>query len=182
MIIKETSLKDAYIIEPKVFGDERGYFFESYNRNQIKNTPLEEYNWVQENESQSMKGVLRGLHFQKGSYSQAKWVRVIQGEVFDVAVDLRKTSPTYGKSFSVFLSGKEKNQFLIPRGFAHGFLVLSDRAIFSYKCDNFYSPEHDSGIIYNDDSLNINWPEIDTEIVLSNKDAQLGTFKDAYKF
>ncbi|MEC7756008.1 MAG: dTDP-4-dehydrorhamnose 3,5-epimerase [Bacteroidota bacterium] len=182
MNIKETPLKDAYIIEPRVFEDERGYFFESYNENNLKNTPLEEYNWVQENESQSVKGVLRGLHFQKGPYSQAKWVRVIEGEVFDVAVDLRRSSPTFGQSFGLVLSGLDKNQFLIPRGFAHGFLVLSEKATFSYKCDNFYSPEHDSGIIYNDDSLNINWPEINSEIILSNKDAQLSTFKDAFKF
>lgn len=182
MIITETSLKDAYIIEPKVFEDERGYFFESYNESKFKYTPLEEYTWVQENESQSMKGVLRGLHFQKASYSQAKLVRVVEGEVFDVAVDLRESSATFGQSFGLVLSGKDKKQFLIPRGFAHGFLVLSDRAIFSYKCDNFYSPEHDSGIIYNDAELNINWPEVSVDFIISHKDVQLGTFEDAYKF
>lgn len=182
MIIRETALKDAYIIEPKIFKDKRGYFFENYSEKNVKDTPLEQYTWVQENESQSVRGVLRGLHFQKGTFSQAKWVRVIEGEVFDVAVDLRENSSTFGKSFGLILSGEEKNQFLIPRGFAHGFLVLSEKAIFSYKCDNIYSPEHDSGIRYNDDHLNINWPKTDMELLLSEKDSKLGTFDQAYKF
>lgn len=182
MNIINTPLQDCYIIEPKVFEDNRGYFFESFNGATAKGTVLEKYNWLQENESKSTKGVLRGLHFQKGDFAQGKLVRVIVGEVFDVAVDLRENSTTFGQSFGLTLSGKSKKQFLIPRGFAHGFLVLSDIAIFSYKCDNLYSPEHDSGIIYNDYLLNIGWPDIDAEIILSKKDAQLGTFEKSYKF
>ena len=182
MTIEETSLKDVFIISPRVFIDGRGYFFESFNLSAIKGTVLNNYNWVQENESKSTKGVLRGLHFQKGNHSQAKLVRVIIGEVFDVAVDLRKNSPTFGKSYSVVLSDKNKKQLLIPRGFAHGFLVLSDTAVFSYKCDNYYSPKHDSGVIYNDLDLKIDWPELDIHYQLSKKDESLDDFKDVYKF
>ncbi|WP_422007585.1 dTDP-4-dehydrorhamnose 3,5-epimerase [Roseivirga pacifica] len=182
MTIRDTPLKDAYIIEPKVFSDDRGYFFESHNQEKTKNTILESYNWVQENESKSTKGVLRGLHFQKGNYSQAKLVRVILGKVFDVAVDLRKDSPSFGKWHGVILSEENKHQFLVPRGFAHGFLVLSDVAVFSYKCDNFYAPEHDSGIRYDDIELNINWPLDEKLFLLSQKDSELDNFKNSHKF
>ena len=182
MTIRDTPLKDVYIIEPEVFKDDRGYFFESYNQEKTKNTILESYNWVQENESKSTKGVLRGLHFQKGNFSQAKLVRVILGEVFDVAVDLRKDSPSFGKWYGVTLSEENKHQFLIPRGFAHGFLVLSDEAIFSYKCDNFYAPEYDSGIKYDDQTLKIDWPLDTDSYLLSQKDQQLNTFENSYKF
>lgn len=182
MTIRDTPLKDVYIIEPKVFKDDRGYFFESHNQEKTKNTILESYNWVQENESKSTKGVLRGLHFQKGNFSQAKLVRVILGKVFDVAVDLRKDSPSFGKWYGVTLSEENKHQFLVPRGFAHGFLVLSDEAVFSYKCDNFYAPEHDSGIKYNDQTLKIDWPLDTDSYLLSQKDQQLNTFQNAFKF
>ena len=182
MIIQETFIPDLLVITPKVFHDDRGYFFESYNLEASKETPLAHYTWVQENESKSTKGVLRGLHFQKGDAAQAKLVRVIKGEVFDVAVDLRQNSPTYGKWHGVTLNEANKRQFLVPRGFAHGFVVVSDIAIFSYKCDNYYAPEYDSGIIYNDTDLAISWPELDTAFQLSKKDKNLDSFNKAYKF
>ena len=178
----DTPLKDAYIIEPKVFGDARGYFFESYNKEKTEDTVLEGYDWVQENESKSSKGVLRGLHYQKGKYSQSKLVRVISGEVFDVAVDLRIDSPSYGQWFGLVLSGENKKQFLVPRGFAHGFLVLSEEAIFHYKCDNYYRPDHETGIIYNDSEIGISWPELESSFILSAKDEVLPHFSNAYKF
>ena len=182
MIIEETPLKDCLIIKPRIFEDTRGYFFESYNEQVLKNTPLEKYNWVQDNESRSSKGVLRGLHFQRGAFSQAKLARVIVGEVFDIAVDLRRDSPTYGISHGVILNDKTKNQYLIPRGFAHGFLVLSDYVIFSYKCDNPYNAEADSGLYYKDKKLNIEWPKLDIPYLLSEKDTNLPSFENAYKF
>ena len=163
-----TPIKDLVVIEPKVFGDERGYFYEAYNKNTFHELGLD-YDFVQDNQSFSKKGVLRGLHFQK-NYPQAKLVRVIEGEVFDVAVDLRKDSPTYGKWYGVVLSGENKKMFMIPRGFAHGFLVLSDTAIFSYKCDDFYHPNDEGGIIYNDPTIGVEWPKIDCDIILSEKD------------
>ena len=182
MNIIDTPLKDAFILEPRVYEDDRGYFFESYNQENIQGTVLENYQWVQENESKSAKGVLRGLHFQKGAFSQSKLVRVIVGEVFDVAVDLRQKSDTYGKWFGLMLTAENKRQFLVPRGFAHGFVVMSDMAIFQYKCDNYYAQEHDSGIIYNDPDLNIEWPLLDITLRLSNKDQALPSFAEAYKF
>ena len=163
-----TPIKHLVVIEPKVFGDERGYFYEAYNKNTFHELGLD-YDFVQDNQSFSKKGVLRGLHFQK-NYPQAKLVRVIEGEVFDVAVDLRKDSPTYGKWYGVVLSGENKKMFMIPRGFAHGFLVLSDTAIFSYKCDDFYHPNDEGGIIYNDPTIGVEWPKIDCDIILSEKD------------
>lgn len=182
MIIEETPLKDSYLIRPKVFEDNRGYFFEAYNKKAVRGTPLERYSWVQENESMSGHGVLRGLHFQKGTASQAKLVRVIVGEVYDVAVDLRKDSPTFGKHHGVFLNDKSKTQYLVPRGFAHGFLVLSEFVIFSYKCDNLYNPNADSGVLYNDEELNIQWPVLETPYLLSEKDKSLPAFDSCYKF
>jgi dTDP-4-dehydrorhamnose 3,5-epimerase len=182
MIIEETPLKDCYVVRPRVFEDERGYFFESYNEGFFKDTPLEPYRWVQDNESKSYKGVLRGLHFQKGIHSQAKLVRVIIGEVYDVAVDLRKNSPTFGKHHGVLLNDKSKTQYLVPRGFAHGFLVLSEFVIFSYKCDNLYNPYADSGVLYNDEELNIQWPVLETPYLLSEKDKSLPAFDSCYKF
>ena len=163
-----TPIKDLVIIEPKVFGDERGYFYEAYNKNTFRELGLD-YDFVQDNQSFSRKGVLRGLHFQK-NYPQAKLVRVIEGEVFDVAVDLRKDSPTYGKWYGVVLSGENKKMFMIPRGFAHGFLVLSETATFSYKCDDFYHPNDEGGIIYNDPTIGVEWPKLNCEIILSEKD------------
>lgn len=163
-----TPIKDLVVIEPRVFGDERGYFYEAYNKNTFHELGLD-YDFVQDNQSFSRKGVLRGLHFQK-QFPQAKLVRVIEGEVFDVAVDLRKNSTTYGKWFGITLSGENKKMFMIPKGFAHGFLVLSDTAIFSYKCDDFYHPNDEGGIIFNDSHIAIEWPKIDCDLVISEKD------------
>lgn len=162
-----TKIKDLYIIEPQVFGDNRGYFFETYKKDEFDKAGLI-FNFVQDNQSKSKRGVLRGLHFQK-TYPQAKLVRVLEGEVFDVAVDLRKGSPTYGKWEGVVLSSENKKMFLIPRGFAHGFLVLSDVAVFAYKCDEFYHPEDEGGIIWDDLDIGINWPKLDN-VLLSEKD------------
>lgn len=171
-----TPIKDLVVIEPKVFEDQRGYFFEAYNKNTFRELGLD-YDFVQDNQSFSTKGVLRGLHFQK-QYPQAKLVRVLQGEVFDVAVDLRKDSPTYGKWYGVRLSAENKKMFMIPRGFAHGFLVLSDTAVFSYKCDDFYHPNDEGGIMYNDPDIGVEWPKIDTEYILSEKDKRHPGFKE----
>ncbi len=177
MKITETNIEDLVIIEPKVFGDARGYFMETFQKNTF-NSNIIETEFIQDNESKSSRGVLRGLHFQLPPYQQAKLVRVIEGEVLDVAVDLRKDSKTYGQHYSILLSGENKKQFFVPRGFAHGFVVLSETAIFSYKVDNEYAPTHDSGILWNDETLHIDW-KIDTkEIQLSEKDKNLSTFKD----
>ena len=173
-----TPIKDLVVIEPKVFGDERGYFYEAYNKNTFHELGLD-YDFVQDNQSFSRKGVLRGLHFQK-EFPQAKLVRVIEGEVFDVAVDLRKDSPAFGKWYGVTLSGENKKMFMIPRGFAHGFLVLSETAVFSYKCDDFYHPNDEGGIIYNDPDIGIEWPEVDCELVLSEKDKKHETLKHTF--
>ena len=177
MKIITTSISDLIILEPAVFGDERGYFIESFNAAWFQNNVCDT-TFIQDNESKSTKGVLRGLHFQTPPYSQAKIVRVIEGEVLDVAVDLRKDSPTYGKHESIVLSGENKKQFFVPRGFAHGFVVLSETAVFSYKVDNKYTPTHDVGLMWNDLTLNIDW-KIDTSIIqLSEKDKILGSFKE----
>ena len=171
-----TPIKNLYVIKPKVFGDNRGFFLETYQKKDFSSLGLN-YDFVQDNHSKSKKGVLRGLHYQI-NYPQAKCVRVIQGEVFDVAVDLRKGSPTYGKWYGIRLSSENKLMLMIPRGFAHGFLVLSDEAEFVYKCDEYYHPEDEGGIIYNDPDINIEWPHIDTEILLSEKDKKHTNFKD----
>lgn len=162
-----TDIAGVYIVEPTVFGDSRGYFMESYNEKEFKAAGLD-YTFVQDNQSSSGKGVLRGLHFQK-AFPQAKLVRVLKGEVYDVAVDLRKDSKTYGKWVGVFLSEENKRQLMIPRGFAHGFLVTSEYAEFAYKCDEFYHPEDEGGIIYNDPDIAVNWPDVG-ELILSEKD------------
>ena len=166
-IFNKTDIEGVYIIEPKVFGDSRGYFMETYNKEEFDKAGLK-YNFVQDNQSKSHKGVLRGLHFQT-KHPQAKLVRVVSGEVFDVAVDLRKDSKTYGKWVGVILSEDNKKMFMIPRGFAHGFVVLSDSAEFTYKCDDFYHPEDDGGIMWNDPDINIKWPDVG-KIELSEKD------------
>ena len=171
----KTEIEGLYIIEPKLFGDNRGYFFESYNESEFKANGLN-YKFVQDNESKSKKGVLRGLHFQK-TYPQAKLVRVLDGEVFDVAVDLRKDSKTYGKWVGVILSSENKRQFMIPRGFAHGFIVLSETATFTYKCDEFYHPEDEGGLMYNDPDIGVSWP-FDGEVILSEKDKKHPLLKD----
>ncbi len=171
----ETKIKDVYIIEPKKYGDNRGYFMETYKESDFKKAGLD-YNFVQDNQSKSKKGVLRGLHFQK-KYPQAKLVRCLEGEVFDVCVDLRKNSPTYGKWEGVILSGELGNQFMIPRGFAHGFVVLSETATFAYKCDEFYHPEDEGGIMWNDSEIGILWP-YEGEVLLSKKDEVHPKLKD----
>lgn len=178
-VFNKTEIDGVYIIEPTVFGDERGYFMETYSETDFREAGLD-YNFVQDNQSSSFKGVLRGLHFQK-NHPQAKLVRVLSGEVFDVAVDLREGSPTFGKWVGVLLSADNKKQLMIPRGFAHGFLVVSDKAEFAYKCDDFYHPEDEGGIMY--DSAGIEWPEIDVDYVLSEKDLKHPTFSELdFKF
>lgn len=172
-----TKIKDVYIIIPKVFGDERGYFMETFSEKDFRAQGLN-YNFIQDNQSSSRKGVLRGLHFQK-TFPQAKLVRVLKGEVFDVAVDLREDSETYGKYVGVLLSAENKKQLLIPRGFAHGFLVISDTAEFAYKCDDFYHPEDEGGLMFDDSDIAIDWPKLDTEYILSEKDKHHPTLKDA---
>ena len=174
-----TEIEGVYVIEPTVYGDERGYFMETYSETEFREAGLN-YKFVQDNQSSSRKGVLRGLHFQK-TYPQAKLVRVISGEVFDVAVDLRKNSPTYGKWVGELLSAENKKQLMIPRGFAHGFLVVSDTAEFVYKCDDVYHPEDEGGIMY--DSAGIEWPEVDTDLILSEKDLKHPTLAELeFKF
>ncbi|WP_059369204.1 dTDP-4-dehydrorhamnose 3,5-epimerase [Treponema endosymbiont of Eucomonympha sp.] len=163
-----------YEIMPKIFGDSRGYFFESYSERDFAAVGIS-VRFVQDNQSKSLKSVLRGLHFQK-KYSQGKLVRVIDGEVFDVAVDIRPDSPTKGKWHSVVLSGEKQNQFFIPEGFAHGFLVLSDSAVFAYKCTDFYHVEDEDGIIWNDSVIGIDWPSVGMKYLLSEKDLKLPAF------
>jgi dTDP-4-dehydrorhamnose 3,5-epimerase len=162
------TIEGLWEVRPRVFVDERGYFFESYSRQDFERAGLY-MNFVQDNQSASTRGVLRGLHFQK-VHPQGKLVRAIEGEVFDVAVDLRPASPTYGRWHGVILSGTEQNQFYIPEGFAHGFLVKSERAIFSYKCTDFYHPEDEGGLIWNDSTVGIDWPDVGAEYLLSEKD------------
>lgn len=177
----ETDIKGVYVIEPRVFNDARGYFMEAW-----KQTEFEEHigkvQFVQDNESMSSYGVLRGLHYQKGAASQAKLVRVIKGRVLDVAVDIRRSSPTFGKHVMVELSEDNKRQFFIPRGFAHGFLVLSDEAIFIYKVDNPYAPQQDAGIRWNDPELGIEWPIDPKDVQTSEKDMKQPLLKDAELF
>lgn len=178
---KKTEIDGVYIIEPRVFDDARGYFFEAWKKEEF-NAHVGNVDFIQDNESKSSFGVLRGLHYQKGDFSQAKLVRVIKGKVLDVAVDIRKSSPTFGKHVMVELSEENKRQFFIPRGFAHGFLVLSDEAIFTYKVDNVYAPQAEAGIRWNDPALAIEWP-IDYEKVLtSEKDLKQPLLKDAELF
>ncbi len=177
----EPAIKDVYVIEPRVFKDERGYFFESWKQSDFEQN-IGKVNFIQDNESKSSYGVLRGLHYQKGEYSQAKLVRVIKGRVLDVAVDLRKSSPTFGKHVAVELSENNKRQFFIPRGFAHGFLVLSQEAVFTYKVDNVYSPQHEASILFNDPDLGIEWPVAASEILTSDKDLKGCKFSEAEVF
>jgi dTDP-4-dehydrorhamnose 3,5-epimerase len=172
----KTDIEGVYIIEPKVFGDSRGYFMETYNKEEFDKAGLV-YDFVQDNQSKSHKGVLRGLHFQT-KHPQSKLVRVVSGEVFDVAVDLRKGSKTYGKWTGVILSAENKKMFMIPKGFAHGFVVLSDTAEFTYKCDDVYHPEDDGGIMWNDPDIAIQWP-YKGELDLSEKDKKHPTLKES---
>lgn len=177
----QTEIEGVWIIEPKVFKDERGYFMEAFKKEEFE-ANVGKVNFIQDNESKSSFGVLRGLHYQKGEFSQAKLVRVIKGTVLDVAVDIRKSSPTFGKHVSVELSEENKRQFFIPRGFAHGFLVLSDEAVFTYKVDNVYAPQAEASILYSDADLAINWPIVGEQVIMSAKDGQAVCFKDAEVF
>ena len=176
-----TELQDVWILEPKVFGDSRGYFMEAYKQADFE-SHIGRVNFIQDNESKSSYGVLRGLHYQRGEYSQAKLVRVIKGRVLDVAVDLRKSSPTFGRHIAVELSEDNHRQSFIPRGFAHGFLVLSDEAIFSYKVDNPYAPQSECSIRFDDPTLNIQWPIAAEDMNLSPKDKCGVDFTDAVLF
>lgn len=178
----EQSVKGVFVIEPKVFGDSRGYFYESFKQAEFDEHIGHHVEFVQENQSKSTKGVLRGLHYQKGDASQAKLVRVVKGSVLDVAVDIRKSSPTFGKYVAVELSEENNRQLFIPRGFAHGFLVLSDEAVFTYKVDNVYAPQADAGIMYNDPQVGIEWPKLNCEFLLSEKDTKHPLLKDAEVF
>jgi dTDP-4-dehydrorhamnose 3,5-epimerase len=178
MEYEETSIKGVWILTPKVFNDNRGYFFEAWKKSDFE-AHVGKVDFIQDNESKSSYGVLRGLHYQKGEYSQAKLVRVIKGKVLDVAVDLRKSSPTFGKHVMVELSEDNKRQLFIPRGFAHGFLVLSPEAIFTYKVDNIYAPAHEASIRWNDPQIGINWPIDQKDVVTSPKDLEGKDFKDA---
>ena len=177
MNIIETALPGVLILEPKVFGDSRGYFFESWNRAAFEAAGITN-TWVQDNESKSSFGVLRGLHYQAAPYTQAKIVRVISGAVLDVAVDIRKGSPAYGRHAAVELSGENKRMLYIPRGFAHGFAVLSDEAVFVYKCDNVYMPSSERGILFNDPALGIDWRVKPARWILSEKDKKHPLFAD----
>ena len=180
MTITQTKLEGCFIIEPQIFQDKRGYFLESFNQNTFdKLVGHNDTRFVQDNESFSSKGVLRGLHYQLGQHAQAKLVRVVKGTVLDIAVDVRKESPTFGQHVAVELSGNNKKQFFVPRGFAHGFVVLSDTALFSYKCDNFYNKEAEGGVIYNDKTLNIDWKLSINEFEISEKDKLLPTLENA---
>ena len=180
MILEHTPLADCYTLTPNVFRDERGTFFESFNKQQFYATTGLDIDFVQDNQSTSKKGVLRGLHFQKGEFAQAKLVRVIKGSVLDIVVDIRPNSSTFGKHYSTVLSDLNNQQLFIPKGFAHGFLVLEDATIFSYKCDNYYNKASESGIIYNDTILNLDWQFPEKELIISEKDQILPTFETLF--
>ncbi len=181
MDFKETDIEGVYIVESKVFNDSRGYFFEAWKKQEFEEH-IGPVDFIQDNESKSSYGVLRGLHYQKGEFSQAKLVRVIKGCVLDVAVDIRKSSPTFGKHVMVELSDENKRQFFIPRGFAHGFLVLSDEAVFTYKVDNVYAPQAEAGIRWNDPEIGIQWPIDPSKVLTSDKDLRQPLFRDAELF
>ena len=176
-----TKLEGCYIIEPKIINDGRGYFMESFNENTFQKGIGQNVHFVQDNQSFSTKGVFRGLHYQVREHGQAKLVRVLSGEVLDVAVDIRPNSKTFGQHVSVLLSAEKQNQFFVPRGFAHGFLVLSDTATFFYKCDNFYNKESEGGIIFNDKTLNIDWSFPENELIISEKDKVQPVLENAKK-
>lgn len=182
MNVTRTDIADVLIIEPKVHGDERGYFIETFRQDIFDRFVGYQVNFIQDNESKSERGVLRGLHYQIGSAAQSKLVRVIQGRVLDVAVDIRKGSPTFGHHVAIDLSGENKKQMFIPKGFAHGFVVLEDNTIFSYKVDNYYSPKDDRGIAFDDPSLAIGWKIPFTELLLSAKDQKQPSLADAELF
>jgi len=182
MKFTRTEIEDVIIIEPKVHGDDRGYFVETFREDKLEAFLGFKVNFCQDNESKSLKGVFRGLHYQLNPASQTKLVRVIQGKVLDVAVDIRKGSPTFGKYVTVELSAENKKQLFVPRGFAHGFVVLEDDTVFAYKVDNYYSPENDRGILFSDSEIGIDWPLEKDEMKLSGKDTQQPLLKDADLF
>lgn len=178
MKIEETPLQDCLLIHDTVYNDDRGYFFESFNAERFCKLTGRYINFVQDNQSHSVRGVLRGIHFQKGQYAQAKLVRVLRGEVLDVAVDLRQSSPTFGKSYVVKLSSDTNTQLFVPRGFGHGFIVLSEEVDFFYKCDNFYNKGSEGGIIYNDPTINVDWQMAPQDFIISPKDLELPMLSD----
>ncbi len=178
MRIEQTPLQDCFIVHEKVHGDARGYFIETFNQRDFNAASGLDILFVQDNQSRSSKGVLRGLHMQRGASAQAKLVRVLEGSVLDIAVDLRKGSPSFGQHFAIELTASNHKQFFVPAGFAHGFVVLSEAATFFYKVDKFYEPGNEVGIMYNDKDLNIDWKLADSEIILSEKDKTLGSFAD----
>lgn len=180
MLVTETKLKGCFILQPTIFKDKRGYFIESFNQDTFNQALNLDVNFIQDNESQSSRGVLRGLHYQTREFAQAKLVRVVKGRVLDVVVDIRKNSKTFGQHFSIELNAEHKTQLYIARGFAHGFIVLEDETIFSYKCDNLYNKVSEAGIIYNDEDLNINWELPENDFIISEKDIVLPNFKDAF--
>lgn len=177
----KTDIEGVFIIEPRIFGDNRGYFFESFVQAEFEEKVCKT-TFVQDNESKSSYGVLRGLHFQKPPYTQSKLIRVVKGRVWDIAVDIRKSSPTFGKYIGIELSEDNHRQLFIPKGFAHGFAVLSDEAVFQYKCDNYYAPQSEGAIIWNDPELEIDWKIPAEDIILSEKDKKHPLFKDAWLF
>jgi dTDP-4-dehydrorhamnose 3,5-epimerase len=184
MRVTDTALNGCLILAPSVFEDERGYFYESFNKDKFSQLAGQQMHFVQDNQSYSTRGVLRGLHFQHGEYAQAKLVRVLKGEVLDVVVDIRPESPTFGQHFSMVLSEENKLQLFIPRGFAHGFVVLSEQAEFFYKCDNYYNKASEGSILYNDAELGIDWGIAPSELIVSGKDKEAGsfaTFKESLK-
>lgn len=185
MIFRRTEIADVIIIEPQVYGDERGYFLESFRADKLEEFLGYKINFCQDNESKSSRGVLRGLHYQLAPAAQTKLVRVIRGSVLDMVVDIRKGSPTFGKHISVALTGENKRQLLVPRGFAHGFVVLEDDTVFAYKVDNSYSPENDRGILFSDESLGIDWKVLHSELNVSEKDKlqpKLAETKDIFEY
>jgi len=177
--IEKTPLNDCFVLTPSVFRDERGLFLESYNKNLFKEVTGMDVDFVQDNQSQSTHGVLRGLHYQMGEQAQSKLVRVVFGKVLDIVVDVRKNSNTFGRSFSIILDDQDHHQLFVPKGFAHGFVTLSKKSIFSYKCDNFYDKVSEGGIIYNDATLSLDWHLPEEDFIISEKDKQLPTFKAA---
>lgn len=182
MNIIKTDLEGVLIIEPDVFGDDRGYFYESFNAKRFKEQTGIDVNFVQDNESKSKYGVVRGLHFQKGDYAQTKLVHVARGRILDIALDIRKDSPTYGRHVAIELSDQNHRQLYISKGFAHGFSVLSDEAVFQYKCDNYYAPQSEGGILWNDPAISIDWQIPISDIVLSEKDKKHPLLKDLCEY
>lgn len=182
MIFERTVIPDVIICKPPVYGDERGYFIETYRTDKLDDFLGFSVDFCQDNESKSKKGVLRGMHYQLLPYPQSKLVRVVSGAVLDVAVDMRKNSPTFGKHVCVELNETNKHQLFIPRGFAHGFVVLSDEAVFAYKCDNYYAPNHESGFSFKDKTVDIEWQIPESELIVSEKDLQLPPFSEAILF